>query len=101
MFDKEKFHNLLALNLGYERILKDKRVNIKIDEIDDKCSENPKVMIEVFDTPIRIEFKASESFKDGDYHKQIKALGMYNEIHAIIDAVHTAYLESTKDLVTF
>ena len=31
MFDKERFHNQLALNLGYERIVNNKRYNIKIE----------------------------------------------------------------------
>lgn len=28
MFDKDRFHNQLALNLGYQRIVNDKRINI-------------------------------------------------------------------------
>ena len=32
MLDKDRFHNQLALNLGYERIVNDKRINISIDD---------------------------------------------------------------------
>ena len=32
MFNKDKFHNQLALNLGYQRIVNDKRINISIDD---------------------------------------------------------------------
>ena len=35
MFDKERFHNALALSLGYERIVKDKRITIVVEESDD------------------------------------------------------------------
>lgn len=96
--DKEKFHNQLALNLGFERIVKDKRFNIKID---DKGEDIPNVTIEVVDTPVKIEFKASKSFKEEFYHKQIESLGIDDEIHTIINAVHSAYMESTKELANF
>jgi hypothetical protein len=33
--NKERFHNALALSLGYERIVKDKRIAIQVDEADD------------------------------------------------------------------
>ena len=35
MFDKERFHNALALSLGYERIVNDKRITIEVEESDD------------------------------------------------------------------
>ena len=34
MFDKERFHNVLALLLGYERIVKNERLSIEVDESD-------------------------------------------------------------------
>lgn len=33
----ERFHNELAMRLGYERIVKDKRILISVDESDDPC----------------------------------------------------------------
>ena len=30
--NKERFHNALALSLGYERIVKDKRITIQVDD---------------------------------------------------------------------
>lgn len=35
MFNKEKFHNELAMRLGYERIVKDKKIQISLEESDD------------------------------------------------------------------
>ena len=35
MFNKERFHNTLALSLGYERIVKDRRITIEVEESDD------------------------------------------------------------------
>lgn len=32
MFNKDRFHNQLAINLGYQRIVNDKRINISTDE---------------------------------------------------------------------
>ena len=34
MFNKEQFHNALALSLGYECIVKDKRITIDADDSD-------------------------------------------------------------------
>ena len=33
--NKERFHNALALSLGYERIINDKRTTIQVDDSDD------------------------------------------------------------------
>ena len=33
--DIERFHNELAMRLGYERIVKDKRIGIAVEESDD------------------------------------------------------------------
>lgn len=30
--NKERFHNAFALNIGYERLVNDKRIAIKIDD---------------------------------------------------------------------
>ena len=44
MFNKERFHNELAMRLGDERIVKDKRILISVEESDD-----PIVMLKVED----------------------------------------------------
>ena len=94
--DKDIFHNQLALHLGYDRIVKDKRFNIKIDDED-----GPKVTIEVVGSPVKIEFYASETADEVLNNPKIKALGMEDDINTIIHAVHTAYIESTKELAIF
>lgn len=35
MFYKERFHKALATSLGYECIVKDKRITIDVDDSDD------------------------------------------------------------------
>ena len=53
MFDKERFHNALALSLGYERIVKDKRITIQVDDTDD-----PWVTLKFHGCPEIVRFKA-------------------------------------------
>ena len=52
--NKERFHNTLALPLGYERIVKDKRITIQVDDSDD-----PWVTLKFQGRPEVIRFKAS------------------------------------------
>ena len=94
MFSKDKFHNQIALHLGYDRIVKDKRFNIKIDDAD-----VPKVMIEVVGSPVKIDFMASETADEVMNNPKIKGLCMEDDINTIITAVHDAYIESTKELI--
>lgn len=54
MFVKERFHNALALSLGYERIVKDRRITIEVDDSDD-----PWVTLKFLDCPEIIRIKAS------------------------------------------
>ena len=54
MFDKERFHNALALSLGYERIVKDKRITIQVDD-----SGDPWVTLKFQGRPEIIRIKAS------------------------------------------
>ena len=99
MFSKDKFHNQLALHLGYDRIVKDKQFNIKIEDED-----VPRV-IEIAGSSAKIKFIASDEISEVldkmNNYEQIKALGIGDEISTIINAVHTAYIESTKELATF
>ena len=98
--NSDKFHNQLALHLGYDRIVKDKRFNIKIEDED-----VPRVTIEFVDSSAKVEFVASDEMSEVmdkmNNYEQIKAIGMDDEINTIINAVHTAYIESTKELATF
>jgi hypothetical protein len=86
--DKERFHNALALSLGYERIVKDKRITIEVDEADD-----PWVTLKIQGHPDVVRFKASGD-ANGVELNDIPA--MQEEIRNIVDAVHQAYIQATK-----
>lgn len=88
MFNKERFHNALALSLGYERIVKDKRITIQVDDSDD-----PWVTLKFQGCPEVVRFKASSN-ADATLLGKIPA--MQDEINIIADAVHQAYNVSTK-----
>ncbi len=62
--NKERFHNHLALNLGYERIVNDKRITIEVDDkqyLDDVMIS---ISIDGFSKPIC--YKASEGLSQND-----------------------------------
>ena len=88
MFDKERFHNALALSLGYERIVKDKRITINVDDSDD-----PWVTLKFQGCPEVVRFKASG---EADADLVMNTPAMQDEINCIIDSVHQAYLEACK-----
>ena len=86
MFDKERFHNALALSLGYERIVKDKRITIDVDDSDD-----PWVTLKFQDCPEVVRFKA---FGEADAIETRMVPEMQSEVKVIIDAIHQAYQEA-------
>lgn len=79
--NKEKFHNELAMRLGYERIVKDKRILISVEESDD-----PVVTLKVQGYE-DIRFKASEDAESvvSENNKEIKE---------IVVAAHQAYVDA-------
>ena len=88
--NKERFHNALALSLGYERIVKDKRITIEVDDSDD-----PWVILKIQDYPETIRIKAS----DGTTDMELKIIpALQEEIKYIVGAVHQAYLKATSYL---
>lgn len=89
MFNKERFHNALALSLGYERIIKDKRITIQVDEAD-----APWVILKIQGHPDVVRFKASGVAKEVELNS-IPA--MQEEIKNIIDTVHQAYIQATTN----
>ena len=93
MFDKDRFHNQLALNLGYQRIVNDKRINISID--DKQYSDDVMISIGIdgFSSPIC--FMASEGLSRNDM-VCLDENG-YDEIKIIIDAVHQAYKQAATN----
>ena len=88
MFDKERFHNALALSLGYERIVNDKRITIEVDDSDD-----PWVTLKFQGCPEVVRFKASS---EADTALAVEAPEFQNEIKVIIDAVHQAYIAAER-----
>ena len=88
--DKEKFHNELAMRLGYERIVKDRRVDIVVEE-----SEEPWVAVKIQGYPEIVRIKAS----DTSTITSIPAI--QNEINEIANAVHQAYIEANKTINTY
>ena len=80
----ERFHNELAMRLGYERIVKDKRILISVEE-----SDAPVVTLKVQGCE-DIRFKASD-----DTLKVV--LENQKEIMEIVDAAHQAFQKSTRD----
>lgn len=101
MYNKEKFHNTLALALGFE-IVKDKSLNIIVD---DKSDDPPKVTISVVGTSMKIEYVASDDYVNLlnhiDNNEQIKAVDLDKEIMNIIKSANAAYKSSLRNLVTF
>ena len=86
MFDKERFHNALALSLGYERIVKDKRITIHVDDSDD-----PWVTLKFLGCPEVVRFKDSgETVVEN-------TPAMQDEINSIIGSVHQAYIQATTN----
>ena len=88
MFNKDRFHNALALSLGYERIVKDKRITIDVDD-----SDVPWVMLKFQDSPEVVRFKASG---EANVTFAVSMHEMQEEINKIADALHQAYIEANK-----
>ena len=84
--NKERFHNALALSLGYERIIKDKRITIEVDDSDD-----PWVTLKFQGRPEVIRINASG---EADAALVADASELRDDIKVIADAVHQAYVES-------
>ena len=93
MFDKEKFHNQLALRLGYERIVSEKRFFLHID--DNYNAKDPWITIEFPGHQLKIGFNASdEPSKDvwgnrinNEQLSTIEALGLKACIDEIIETI--------------
>ena len=88
--DKERFHNTLALTLGYERIVKDKRYNIIVDD----NADEPKITIKDQDGCVKVSFKVSEVEGINENIKYVDEIDQY--LCVIIKAVHQAYVEATN-----
>lgn len=83
----ERFHNELALRLGYERIVKDKRIQISVEE-----SEDPWVIL-------RAEGGDEYRIKASDKSAAIimdAAPELKKDIESIVEVAHQAYIISNN-----
>ena len=90
--NKERFHNALAISLGYERIVKDKRINIRIDDKQYADDVLISISIDGFSTPIC--YMASEELNQNDMDSLDE--NSYDDIKIIVDAVHQAYIDANR-----
>jgi hypothetical protein len=88
MFNKDRFHNQLALALGCKRIIRDCRYDINVEYLE---HDIPIVRITGPDN-LKIEYNPTE---EGDTSK---TLDLDPELKEIIEAVHKAYIDSSKEL---
>ena len=93
MFNKDRFHNQLALNLGYQRIVNDKRINISIDDKQYPDDVMISISIAGFSSPIC--YKASED----QSQNSMDCLDENDDdnMRVIIDAVNQAYKKAMNN----
>lgn len=89
--NKERFHNQLALSLGYQRIVNDKRINISID--DKRYPDDVMVSISVDGFSRPICYKASEDLSQNELDCLDE--NGYEDIKIIVDAMHQAFIQAT------
>ena len=83
MFNRERFHNQLALNLGYERLLNDNRYEIRIIDADDDIS-------------ICIMWQGKQIVINSQDNEELLNLDATPELMIIKNAVHQAYIDAQK-----
>lgn len=93
MFNKDKFHNQLALNLGYQRIINDKCINISID--DKKYPDNVMISISIEGFSKPICYRASEGLSQNDMDCLDE--NIYDDIMIIVEVVSKAYIQATTN----
>ena len=93
MFNKDRFHNQLALNLGYQRIVNDKRITISFD--DKQYPDDVMISLCVDGLSSQICYKASEGLSQDDMDCLDE--NGYDDIKIIAYAVHKAYTEATNN----
>ena len=91
--NKKRFHNQLALNLGYQRIVNYKRINISID--DKLYPDDVLISISIDGLSASICYMASEGLSQNDMDCLDE--NGYDDINVIVDAVHQAYIDSIRE----
>lgn len=92
--NKERFHNALALTLGYERILNDKRYKIIVDE----KADDPKIIIKDADGTILLSIRVSEVKGIKQECLVINNDSVNNDLNKFVDAIHQAFIKATTQL---
>lgn len=92
--NKERFHNALALALGYERILNDKRYKIIVDE----KADDPKIIIKDADGTILLSIRVSEVKGIKQECLVINNDSVNNDLNKFVDAIHQAFIKATTQL---
>ena len=90
--NKDVFHNQLALALGYERIVKDNSIDIRIDNKDNP--DDPEVTVRIDGQDTTISFKTSQTLIPG-YFDELCAQN--DRLKEIVDAVHQACLQAMNN----
>jgi len=83
----ERFHNELAMRLGYERIVNDRRIAIEVEE-----SDEPLVTLKAEGLDV-IRFRVSDTV---GINKTEISPALQNEISIIANAVQQAYIAAQK-----
>ena len=86
--NRERFHNKLAIRLGYERIVNDKRILISAED-----SDVPVVTLKVHGND-DIRYKASENPETIKFQTQNELREVIKEI---VSVVHQAYIEAVTN----
>ena len=89
--NKDRFHNALAMALGYERIVNDKRYNIIVED----NSGEPKIIIKSTEGCELLSLCPAETEELKRNYCDIDSNIDKDVIIMIIDAVHQAYIEAT------
>ena len=87
--NRERFHNELAMRLGYERIMKDKRILISVEDSDDpwvtlKLQGYKDINYKASGKPEIVEFQVNPEIREA--------------ITEIVDAVHQAYIDANTSI---
>ena len=90
--NKERFHNQLALNLGYQRIVNDKRINIAID--DKRYADDVMISISIDGFSKSICYMTSEGLSQNDIDCLVEKGA--EDIKIIVEAVHQAYIQASR-----
>lgn len=100
MFNIDRFHNRLALSLGYRRIVYERRFDIVVDN--ERSNTVPLMTLKIKCNRMNIAFYASEVPDRDEWEKVLSeeqrelvvALGIKDDVLQILHAVHSSYIDA-------